>query len=147
MSPCLTPFDQRWRRPLSSAILAFTLAATANAMAADVRVFTDRNHPIEAPAGVRVVELDVAASIESALVANLPSDPAQAATIVQQRMKEGGTALQRRLVDAYQGVTDAWSLRLTKIPAVVVDRRYVVYGESDVRRALASIEEYRRTKP
>ena len=44
-------------------------------------------------------------------------------------------------------MTDAWSLGVTKIPAVVVDRRYVVYGETDVSRALARIEEYRRAQP
>lgn len=115
--------------------------------AAEVRVFTDRDHPIQAPAGVPVIELDAAAHIESALAADLPSEPARAAVIVQQRLKDGGAALQRRLADAYQNVVDAWSLSVTKIPAVVVDQRYVVYGETDVTRALALIEAYRRTEP
>jgi len=34
-----------------------------------------------------------------------------------------------------------------KIPAVVVDRRYVVYGEPDVPRAVARIDAYRSTQP
>jgi len=119
----------------------------AHAEAADVRVFTDRHHAVEAPAGIHVVELDAPARIEAELAANLPADPAQAAAIVRQRLQDGGTPLQRRLADAYQGVTDAWSLGVTKVPAVVVDRRYVVYGETDVSRALARIEEYRRTQP
>jgi integrating conjugative element protein (TIGR03757 family) len=96
---------------------------------------------------VRVVELDDAARIESALAADLPSDPAEAAAVVQQRLRDGGDPLQHRLSDAYQDVTDAWSLGVTKIPAVVVDRRYVVYGETNVSRALARIEAYRRTAP
>ncbi len=123
------------------------LVMTTNAMAADIRVFTDRNHPVEAPADVRIVELDDPSRIEAELAASLPADPAQAAAIVQQRLKDGGVDLQRRLANAYQGVADAWGLGITKIPAVVVDRRYVVYGERDVRRALARIEEYRRTQP
>lgn len=121
------------------------LAATTGVLAADIRVFTDRDHPIEASAGVQVVELDAAARIESSLAADLPSDPAEAVAIVQERLKDGGDALQRRLAHAYQGVTDAWSLGVTKIPAVVVDRHYVVYGETNISRALARIEEYRRT--
>lgn len=137
----------RHRRPWRSSVATFCVLATANVMAADVQVFTDRHHPVEAPADVRVVELDAPARIESDLGANLPSDPAQAAAIVQQRLKDGGVGLQRRLASAYQGVADAWSLGVTKIPAVVVDRRYVVYGERDVTRALARIEEYRRTQP
>jgi len=123
------------------------LVVATNTIAADIRVFTDRNHPVEALADVRVVELDAASRIEAELAANLPADPAQAAAIVQQRLKEGGADLQRHLASAYQGVADAWSLGITKIPAVVVDRRYVVYGERDVTRALARIEEYRRTQP
>lgn len=116
-------------------------------MAADVRVLIDRHHPVDAPASVRVVELDAPARIEAELAANLPADPVQASAIVRQRLQDGGAPLQRRLADAYQGVTDAWSLGVTKIPAVVVDRRYVVYGEPDVARALARIEEYRRARP
>lgn len=135
---------ERWHRV--AAVLCGLMSA-AGAVAADIRVFTDRHHPVEAPADVRVVELDAAARIESELAANLPADPAQAAAIVQQRLKDGGAGLQHRLANAYQGVADAWSLGITKIPAVVVDRRYVVYGEHDVTRALERIEEYRRTQP
>jgi integrating conjugative element protein (TIGR03757 family) len=135
------------RRSTITLLALCALAATTQILAADVRVFTDRHHPIEAPAGVRVVELDDAARIESALAADLPSDPAEAAAVVQQRLRDGGDALQHRLADAYQDVTDAWSLGVTKIPAVVVDRRYVVYGETNVSRALARIEAYRRTAP
>ena len=129
------------------AVVLCGLMSAVGAVAADIRVFTDRHHPVEAPSDVRVVELDAPACIESDLGANLPSDPAQAAAIVQQRLKDDGANLQHRLANAYQGVADARSLGITKIPAVVVDRRYVVYGERDVTRALARIEEYRRTQP
>jgi integrating conjugative element protein (TIGR03757 family) len=44
-------------------------------------------------------------------------------------------------------VADAWGLGVAKVPAVVVDRRYVVYGQPDAARALARIEQYRRTQP
>ncbi len=137
----------RCRPTLASCMLAMAAAAMAHAAAADVRVFTDRHHAVEALSGVYVVELDAPARIEAELAANLPADPAQAAAIVRQRLQDGGTPLQRRLANAYQGLTDAWSLGVTKIPAVVVDRRYVVYGETDVPRALARIEEYRRMQP
>ena len=137
----------RRRSAIASYALVMALTMMAHAAAANVRVFTDRHHAIEAPAGVYVVELDAPARIEAELAADLPADPAQAAAIVRQRLQDGGTPLQQRLADAYQGVTDAWSLGVTKIPAVVVDRRYVVYGETDVPRALARIEEYRRMQP
>ena len=121
----------------------FSTAATA----AEVLVITDSGHPVLVAAGARVIELDLPARIEAELAAGLPADPARASAIVQQRLREGGQALQRRIGRAYQDVAEAWGLGIAKLPAVVVDRRYVVYGESDVARAAARIETYRRTQP
>jgi integrating conjugative element protein (TIGR03757 family) len=138
--------EPRHRRLTLCSIFMLCTLASANVMAADIRVFTDRNHPVKAPVGVRVVELDAPARIEAELAASLPADPARAATIIQQRLKDGGPELQQRMAAAYQGVTDAWSMGITKIPAVIVDLRYVVYGEPDVARALTRIADYRRTE-
>ena len=137
----------RVRRPTWIAFCLLT--AVAGEASADICVYTDRGHPVDLgnTAAVRVVELDTPANLVAELAAELPSDPTQAATIVRERLKRGGADLERRLREAYQGVTDAWSLGITQIPAVVVDRRYVIYGEADVERALARIEEYRRTSP
>jgi len=117
------------------------------AVAADVLVVTDSRHPVQALAGVRVIELDQPAHIEAELTAHLPADPAQAEALVRQRLLDGGADLQRRIGPAYQGVADAWGLGIVKIPAVVVDRRYVVYGEPDVARAVARIDAYRSARP
>mgnify|MGYP000892730357 FL=1 len=122
---------------------AFSTAATA----AEVLVITDCGHPVRVAAGTRVIELDLPVRIEAELAAGLPADPARASAIVQQRLREGGQDLQRRIGRAYQDVADAWGQGIAKVPAVVVDRRYVVYGESDVARAAARIETYRRTQP
>jgi len=81
------------------------------------------------------------------LLEHLPADPARSAALVQRRLKDGGNALQTRIGTAYQGVVDAWSLGIITIPAVVVDQRYVVYGEPDVAKAVALIEAHRRTQP
>ena len=117
------------------------------AAAAEVLVITDSGHPVQVAAGTRVIELDLPARIEAELAAGLPTDPTQAAAIVQQRLRDGGQDLQRRLGRAYQDVAQAWGMGITKVPAVVVDRRYVVYGEPDVAHAAARIETYRRTQP
>lgn len=84
---------------------------------------------------------------EAELAANLPPDLERAATLVRQRLHMGDAALQRRLREAYQGVVDARSLGIAKIPAVVVDRRYVIYGDPDAVRATARIETYRSARP
>ena len=121
----------------------FSTAATA----AEVLVITDSGHPVRMVAGTHVIELDLPARIEAELASGLPNDPAQAAAVVQQRLREGGQDLQLRIGHAYQDVADAWGLGIAKVPAVVVARHYVVYGESDVARAAARIETYRRTQP
>ncbi|MEB1846770.1 TIGR03757 family integrating conjugative element protein [Xanthomonas campestris pv. campestris] len=133
------------RCPLAAVLCLALLAPVA--VAADVLVVTDSRHPVQAPAGVRVIELDQPAHIEAQLTARLPADPAQAEALVRQRLLDGGADLQRRIGQAYQGVANAWGLGIVKIPAVVVDRRYVVYGEPDVSRAVARIDAYRSARP
>jgi integrating conjugative element protein (TIGR03757 family) len=96
---------------------------------------------------IRIIELDAARRIQAELSADLPHDPQKAARIVRGRLKDGATALQKRMQSAYQGVADAWSLGITTIPAIVVDRRYVIYGETHLDRALAQIAQYRKDRP
>jgi len=108
-------------------------------------VITDCHHPVTGSASVqRVIQLDAAQQIEAELSAHLPTDPQQATALVQQRLNQGGQPLQQRLQAAYQGVTDSWGLGITNIPAVVLEQRYVVYGEPDVDKALARIAQYRK---
>ncbi|CAJ0723212.1 TIGR03757 family integrating conjugative element protein [Ralstonia pickettii] len=126
-------------------LLLYLLGQTASA--ADVLVVTDSRHPVQSTAGARVIDLDLPERIEAELAAGLPNDPNSAAALVQQRLRDGGPTLQRRIGSAYQGVADAWGLGVAKIPAVVVDRRYVVYGEPDVARAVARIEAHQRALP
>ncbi|QNM96703.1 TIGR03757 family integrating conjugative element protein [Chitinimonas koreensis] len=133
---------------LTAAWLSGVCAVLLSTVAiADVLVVTDSRHPVRNMAGVRVVELDLHARVEADLTAGLPADAERAAAIVQQRLRDGGTPLERRIAHAYQGVADAWGLGVSKIPAVVVDRRYVIYGEPDVARAVARIRAYRSEQP
>lgn len=119
----------------------------ANAWAANIQVFTDGDHPVKAAVGIPVVELDAPTSLEAGLSFRLPPDPARAAAIARARLNADGAPLQRRLAVAYQGVVDAWSLGIEKIPAVVVDRTYVVYGVVNIARAVSIIDRYRRRHP
>ncbi|MEH6499597.1 MAG: TIGR03757 family integrating conjugative element protein [Pseudoalteromonas distincta] len=117
---------------------------TSHAHAVGLIVVTDSLHPIEAPPGARVIMLDASSRIEAELAAGLSDDAARSAAIVRRRLAGGGDALQYRIAKAYQGVVDAWSLGITTIPAVVVDQRYVMYGEANVSRAMARIEAHRQ---
>lgn len=147
--PALFPrFFRTARRLLAAAVrvIASCAGALSFSAAADVLVVTDNHHPVQAPDGVRVIELDAPARIEAELAANLPADPAEAAAVVQRRLNAGSTALHQRIRAAHQGVADAWRLGVTTLPAVVVDRRYVIYGEPDVAEAIARIETYRKAQ-
>ncbi|PKO50440.1 MAG: TIGR03757 family integrating conjugative element protein [Betaproteobacteria bacterium HGW-Betaproteobacteria-21] len=135
-------------KSMAVAVAAWLCMALFSPLAvADVLVVTDSRHPIKTMGGERIIELDLPSRIEAELSAGLPADPGQAEAIAQRRLREGKETLQRRLGAAYQGVTDAWDLGVAKVPAVVVDRRYVVYGEPDVARAVARIDAYRSTRP
>lgn len=126
---------------------ALVSIATASADEAEVRIYTIRSIPVSAPAEATIVHLDDAGVIEEELSAGLSHDPARAVTTARQRLADGGAGLQRDLATAYEDIAEAWSLGITTLPAVVVDRRYVIYGEADVSRAIARIETFRRTQP
>ncbi|KRW68046.1 hypothetical protein AO741_07785 [Pseudomonas sp. TTU2014-105ASC] len=148
MPAAFTRFAPGWRTlGLAVALPASLAVFSPVTFAADVVVVTDSHHPVKTMGGERLIELDEAPRIEAELSANLPTNPDQATALVKRRLTQGGTNLQRRIATAYQGVTDAWSLGITAVPAVVVDQRYVVYGEPDVARAIARIEQHRRTEP
>ena len=111
---------------------------------AETWVITDQGHPVSAPSDTRIILLDEQQRLEENLSHELPADPRQAEAAIQRYLvSPAGKQLQNELAQAQQGVTDAWSLRVEKVPAVVVDRRYVVYGEPDVAKAVASIERAR----
>lgn len=109
---------------------------------AEAVVFTDSRHHMTLVGSVRVVALDAPKQIEAVLSEGLPPDASKAAVIIRQRLAQN-PAIHQQLAVAHQGVLDAFSLGVTKIPAVVVDRRFVVYGEHDVEAALAKIATYR----
>jgi integrating conjugative element protein (TIGR03757 family) len=129
---------------MASALATLLTTFSTATLAADLLVITDSHHPIKPIGGERIIELDQPARIEADLSANLPTDPSQAAALAHQRL-DGD--LQRRMAHAYQGIADAWGLGIAKIPAVVVDRRFVIYGEPDVAHAIARINVHRSAQP
>lgn len=132
---------------LKARLLGFVLATTCVPFAtADVLAISDAAHPLINSAGTRVLLLDAPDRLEQKLSEGLPADPHQAAAIMQQRMRSASAQqLGRDLAKAHQDVADVWSLGVTKLPAVVVDRQYVVYGQPDVAAAVSSVERFRST--
>jgi integrating conjugative element protein (TIGR03757 family) len=114
-------------------------------VSAEVLVVTDTGHPVKVMNDERVIELDLPARIEAELSADLPADPERAADMARERLRD--PTAQRRLFAAYQGVAEARGLNVAKVPAVIVDRRCVIYGEADVARAVARLDACRSARP
>ncbi|KPX29925.1 MULTISPECIES: TIGR03757 family integrating conjugative element protein [Pseudomonas syringae group] len=111
---------------------------------AETWIVTDRNHPVQAPAHVRLILLDESERLEAKLSEGLPANQQQAIAIIQQRLKSNDAQrLQRDLALAQQNLVDAWSMGVTKVPAVVVDRKFVVYGETNATAAEYRIAQWR----
>ncbi|WP_242502741.1 TIGR03757 family integrating conjugative element protein [Serratia sp. 1D1416] len=149
LQPLSPPVLHSPTSPKVAGIALLLSMLTINAYATtDVRVYTDKNFPLVASQdAAAVIYMDAAQELEAGLTAGLPVDPVQAESLLRQRLQDGEQVLQLKLAAAYQGITEAWGLGITKLPAVVVDRRYVVYGEPDVARAVQRIEAYRRAYP
>ena len=130
---------------LLAIVCGLILAVTAQA--SEIWVVTDHDHPISVPRDARLIELDDARRIQGEVFAHLPADRKEAAIVARERLQAGGAELQQRLAAAYAAIAAAWRVGVTKIPAVVVDEHYVVYGETNVALALSWISDYRRTHP
>jgi integrating conjugative element protein (TIGR03757 family) len=134
--------------PLSrprAALLVLCVAASSawcSVVSAGVEVFTIAGEPvINVPESAAVVELDAAARLDAQLSRDLPTDPDRAQQVLQSRMSGSEwQATLERYNELYTGIARGWMLGIEKLPAVVVDSRYVVYGEPDVRAALEEIE-------
>ncbi|EEC1173246.1 TIGR03757 family integrating conjugative element protein [Salmonella enterica subsp. houtenae serovar 44:z36,[z38]:-] len=125
-----------------SKFLILLLAFTVQVPAATV-VYTDNHHPPLNAASAQVVYLDAPDTVQHQIFGELPVDPAQAEqtakTIIQ---SPDWQQKQQQIGLAYQGVLQAYSLKLAKYPAVVFDDRYVVYGTTDVAVAEAHLADF-----
>jgi len=129
---------------IASHIAVLVMIASFGAHAQQILVFTDSRHPVfSAPQQARIIELDKVSHIETSLSDGLNKDRNPSAELARARLNRH---THHQLADAYQGVVDAWTLGIEKIPAIVVDRQYVIYGEPDVGKAVSRIQTYRKER-
>lgn len=125
-----------------SKFLLSLLAVAVQAPAATV-VYTDSRHPPANAASDQVVYLDAPDTVQQQLFGDLPADPVQAEQVARNILQSPDRRQKQQLIGlAYQGVLQAYSLKLEKYPAVVFDDRYVVYGTADVAVAEARLAEF-----
>ena len=132
------------RRWLAAFGLSACLAGPALAGPA-IEVFTTAGEPaVNVPSGVAVIELDAPGRLDAELSQDLPADPDVAAALMRERMSTPDwQETADRYADSYLGLARAWQLGLEKVPAVVIDGRYVIYGQPDVAEALREAERLR----
>lgn len=90
-------------------------------------------------AGIEVAyyQLDKSAGLEDEINKLLPTNLDEAAVFMSRYANsEKGKEQIQAIVNGYQGVGRAYGLGVTKLPATVIDERYVVYGTTDVNLAL-----------
>lgn len=117
-------------------VTGLALLVTASAATAGTEVFTVAGVPVtHVPDGVTVVELDKPSRLDKQLSQGLPDTKDAAARAVQKRLPN----FKKAYGPAYRGLVRAWRLGVAKVPAVVVDGEYVVYGQPDVTAAVAEI--------
>lgn len=113
------------------------LCLSAGACAGTV-IYTDSSHPVVSPSPtIPVIYLDAPERVQTDIFGTLPANPAMAEKQARDALSSPAfTSQQQQLASAYQGVMKAWSLGLTKYPAVVFDDKWVVYGTTDVNVAV-----------
>lgn len=132
---------------LNLSVCCALLCSAIAVQAQQIIVVTDSHHPItNVPANTRVIELDAAQRLHDELSKNLPNNSQQAKQVARQRLQQSGIPQQQAMQSALQGLVDAWAIGITKIPAVVLDG-HVIYGESDINKAVTEIKSYQEQRP
>jgi len=103
-----------------------------------VEVFVNSAMLLTHADGATVYLLDGLQLLEAQLSQGLPSTEAEAARVARERVQRLGGQLQARAANAAQGMVLAAQYGIDRIPAVVIDGRAIVYGMTDVQKAVAA---------
>lgn len=130
--------------------LPFLLAANLSATeTASVWVFTTEQLPPLKHIGLaeHVFVLDDIEKPLASLSFEYPGSEAQARQQASALLSSPkGQALLADIKRNANAVAVAWQSGIAKLPAVLVDEQFVVYGEYDVRTAIERIEDHRRVR-
>jgi integrating conjugative element protein, PFL_4709 family len=98
---------------------------------------------------VKTYNIDDAERLTANLAIGLPPDREQAKAALERRFKEQGMeAVQKHFTQAFQGRIVGVQYGINRYPAIVFDQgKAVVYGVTDLNRAVAIYREWRRNNP
>ena len=127
--------------------VAACIVVTCSAYAGQIDVFFDSTtqqprQSLTMPGyKVTVYQLDKSEALKAELNEKIPANLDDAAAFMRNYSNSvEGRRVVQSIVDGYQGVGKAFSLGVKRLPAVVIDERYVVYGTVDIGVALNLLE-------
>ncbi|EKS4614621.1 TIGR03757 family integrating conjugative element protein [Salmonella enterica subsp. enterica] len=112
-------------------------------------IYTTPIWPVADPQpGVLVQILENIHQLEQSLFPQLPDNPALAEQQARIQMQQQGWREQEaHLTRAYQALLEARTVGIEKVPAVVFDDKYVVYGTTDAALAQQKLDSWREQRP
>ncbi|HAT6803617.1 TPA: TIGR03757 family integrating conjugative element protein [Citrobacter freundii] len=112
-------------------------------------IYTTPLYPVStATAGMMVQILEDIQQLEQSLFPVLSDHAAEAEQqVIQQMQLPGWREQEARLTQAYQALFSARSAGIEKVPAVVFDDRFVVYGTTDIRLAQQKYDVWQEQQP
>ena len=128
---------------LLTALVASIWAAAPVGAQEQVEIFLLAAHEVRGAEGAKVFYVDAVERLAASLSAGLPADPAQAAALARQRFDALSQADRQAAGAGAEALALATQYGLTKVPAIVFDRRAVVYGVLDVDKARALYRAWR----
>ncbi len=128
--------------------LLLTLFLLPTPAIATVDVFTLTHYPAPSPnEEVQVFYLNEMLRLEHKLSRTLSADSKQAEAEAKQFIQtENISHKESPWLKAISGITKAWALGIEKVPAVVFDEQYVVYGTTDLDVARGLLAQFRKEK-
>lgn len=132
------------RRMIAVLLLVGAVPAWADPGHIEVFVTTDTTVSTTAAdrrgVSVEIHHIDAVDRATEALSQGLPADPEAAAAIARERLDAQAHG---NLEAAYDPLLRAYRLEIEQVPAIVFDGRSVVYGTTDLARALREYERWR----
>lgn len=125
----------------------FSLLVLPFSVSAGVVLYTTSDNPPTNTGGeAEIVYLDASETLTDAWFTGqgIELSAQNAPQVAQALQSPEWQAQEAQLQQAYQGVIRAWQLGVERIPAVVVDDKWVVYGATDIDRARSEVELYRQ---
>ncbi|WP_375576294.1 TIGR03757 family integrating conjugative element protein [Paracidovorax oryzae] len=97
---------------------------------------TNLSTPSQPPYVLQVYRVDALAQLGRQFSARLPANEAQARAYMQQQEAQIRARYEDQITQAANGMSLAMHYRLTRLPAVVINREAVIYGVADVQHAV-----------